>query len=474
VVWKINFANSAWMAAMMDTITPNIELDPTTPLNTAYAIVETRYTVLGIATLRYYCGEFFHWTGTHYELVDSNTMRSHVYSFMDSADCPAKNGTTSQFTANSRRVTEVIDALKAVTNIPSKFQSPSWLSGNSAIAPADVIACKNGLLNSRTRELYQHTPDFFNLTMLPYDYNPQAAPPLEWISFLSSLWGLDAAAIGTLQEVMGYLLTSDTSQQKIFALIGPTRAGKGVIARIVSKLLGTENVANPTLASLTTNFGLEPLIGKQVAIISDARLGTRSDQQVIAERLLSVSGEDGLTIDRKHRVPWTGRLPARFFILSNEIPRLGDASGALAKRFVMLVLKRTFYGREDHGLEPRLSMELPGILNWALDGRDRLVQRGRFEQPASSTEVIQELEDLGSPISAFLRERCDIGEGYSVDADKLYNDWRSWCLINGRDHPGNAQSFGRDLRASLSEIKVSQPRDGASRKRVYSGLRLKQ
>jgi putative DNA primase/helicase len=459
---------------MMDTVTPNIELDPTTPYNTAYAIVETRYTTQGNRTLHYHGGDFLRWTGTHYELVDSNTMRAQVYDFMDSADCPAKNGTTVQFNPTFRRVNEAIDALKAAADLPSTHQSPSWVSGNSAIAPKDVIACKNGLLNSRTRELYEHTPNFFNRTALPYDYNPHAAPPLGWIDFLNSLWGSDAAAIGTLQEVMGYLLTSDTSQQKIFALIGPTRAGKGVIARIVSKLLGAENVASPTLASLTTNFGLAPLIGKQVAIIADARLGTRSDQQVIAERLLSVSGEDGLTIDRKHRDPWTGRLAARFFILSNEIPRLGDASGALAKRFVMLVLKRSFYDQEDRELEPRLSLELPGILNWALDGRDRLVQRGRFEQPASSKEVIQELEDLGSPISAFLRERCDIGEGHSVDADKLYNDWRSWCLVNGRDHPGNAQSFGRDLRASLPEIKVSQPRDGASRKRVYSGLKLKQ
>jgi putative DNA primase/helicase len=462
------------MAAMTNIVTPNIELDPTTPLNTAYAIVETRYTTQDIRTLHYHCGDFFRWTGTHYEPVDSNTMRAYVYDFMDSADCPAKNGAAVQFTPTPRRVTDAIDALRAVADIPSTRQTPSWLSGNSAIAPLDVIACKNGLLNSRTRELYQHTPDFFNRTTLPYDYSPHAAAPLGWIDFLNSLWGSDAAAIGTLQEVIGYLLTSDTSQQKIFALIGPTRAGKGVIARIVSRLLGTENVASPTLASLTTNFGLAPLIGKQVAIIADARLGARSDQQVVAERLLSISGEDYLTIDRKHRDPWTGRLPARFFILSNEIPRLGDASGALAKRFVMLVLKRSFYGREDHELEPRLSLELPGILNWALDGRDRLVQRGRFEQPASSAEVIQELEDLGSPISAFLRERCDIGDGWTVDASKLYSDWCCWCVTNGRDHPGNVQSFGRDLRAALPEIKVSNLRAGDGRNRVYSGLRLKQ
>jgi putative DNA primase/helicase len=42
------------------------------------------------------------------------------------------------------------------------------------------------------------------------------------------------------------------------------------------------------LASLGQKFGLSPPIGKQLAVIADARLGGRADQQAIAERLLSV------------------------------------------------------------------------------------------------------------------------------------------------------------------------------------------
>ena len=44
-------------------------------------------------------------------------------------------------------------------------------------------------------------------------------------------------------------------------------------SRVHTALMGRENVATPTLASLQTNFGLAPLIGKPLAIISDARLG---------------------------------------------------------------------------------------------------------------------------------------------------------------------------------------------------------
>lgn len=87
---------------------------------------------------------------------------------------------------------------------------------------------------------------------------------------------------------------------------------------------------------LATNFGLQDLIGKTLAIVSDARLGPRANVQALAERLLSISGEDAITIDRKYKDPWTGPLGVRFLLLTNELPRFTDASGALAKRFVVL------------------------------------------------------------------------------------------------------------------------------------------
>jgi putative DNA primase/helicase len=200
------------------------------------------------------------------------------------------------------------------------------------------------------------------------------------------------------------------------------------------------------------------MIGKPLAIISDARLSGRADQHVIAERLLSITGEDLQTIDRKYRESWTGTLPTRFLILTNELPRIADSSGALASRFIVLTLTQSFLGREDHGLTDRLLVELPGILNWAIEGWERLRDRGRFIQPASSAEAMQDLEDLGSPIGAFVRERCTLGAGKTVQCSTLFDAWKTWCEDQGRDHPGTAQTFGRDLRAVVPGIRVEQPR----------------
>ena len=74
---------------------------------------------------------------------------------------------------------------------------------------------------------------------------------------------------------------------------------------------------------------MQPLLGKSIAIISDARLNGR-DSSIVVERLLSISGEDVLCVNRKNKDQWNGKLPSRLMLCTNELPRLGDASAAIA------------------------------------------------------------------------------------------------------------------------------------------------
>lgn len=255
-------------------------------------------------------------------------------------------------------------------------------------------------------------------------------------------------------------------------LLGPKRSGKGTIARVQRALIGKENTVSPTLAGLGTNFGLAPLISKRVAIISDARLSGRADQAMIAERLLTITGEDDITIDRKYLDSWTGRLGVRFIVLTNELPKLEDTSGALASRFIVLQLTESFYGREDHGLTDRLTAELPGMLNWAIEGWRRLRRRGHFVQPASADEVVREFEDLGSPISAFLRDQCKVGPGHMVSVDNLFLAWKDWCIAQGANYTTDKATFGRDLSAAVPKLRKSHPRVNNERMWVYEGVSL--
>jgi putative DNA primase/helicase len=238
-------------------------------------------------------------------------------------------------------------------------------------------------------------------------------------------------------------------------------------------LVGPSNVVNPTLATLARPFGLAPLIDKPVAIFPDARLSSRPDNAAITESLLSISGEDDQTVDRKHLPAWTGRLPTRFVLISNELPRLRDASGALASRLILLRFTRSFYGREDVELGDRLTRELPGILLWAIAGWKRLRTRGWFIQPGSARELLDAMGDLASPISAFLRDRCVIEPQACVAAAALYEEWRSWCQEHGRDVVGDEAAFGRDLHAAIPGLSKSRLRKDSVRIVHYMNIRLR-
>ena len=365
-------------------------------------------------------------------------------------------------------------------------QQPVWLTdgGEDGHAideslgdPIDYLSASNAVVHLPSLVdgrpcTFAPTPRFFSPTNLGYEFDPGAAPPEAWLSFLHSLWDDDPESISCLQEWFGYLLVPDTSQAKMLFLIGPKRSGKGTILRTIEAMVGSPNCAAPTLSSLATPFGVAPLIGKQVAMVGDARLSGRADGQAIVERLLSISGQDPQTIDRKHLSSWTGYLSARFVLASNELPRLADASGAFASRVVLLQMTRTFIDREDRALSDKIRGELPGVLWWAVQGWRRLRDRGHFIQPASGREILDDLQDLSSPISAFVADECVLGADCSVPIQDLFKRWKTWCESKGKEHPGDEAGFGRQLRAAQPQIKTSRPRDGSARVRIYVGIGL--
>jgi len=379
----------------------------------------------------------------------------------------------------TRLVSDALQALTGMTVLPSATEPPAWIGKPDATPPQELLVCLNTMVHLpewvRGRGgLHPLTPRFFTLNSLDFAFDAHAPSPCGWLRFLRELWPEDHQSIETLQEWAGYTMLPDTSLQKILLLLGPKRSGKGTISRVLQRLIGLANVCGPTLGSLATPFGLQPLLGKTLAIVSDARLSHRTDSAVIAERLLAVSGEDTITVDRKHLLSVTCKLPTRFMLLSNELPRLADASGALAGRMILLRLTRSFYGKEDPTLTAKLTAELPGILLWAVEGWRRLKERGRFAQPESAQAIIQDLEDLGSPISAFVRERCEVGPGCEVAVKELFASWKSWCETVGKKEPGSEQTFGRDLRAAVPGLDDRKPRVNGSRVRIYVGIRLRE
>ena len=160
------------------------------------------------------------------------------------------------------------------------------------------------MLNLVTFQLQDATPRLFSLNKVDCNYDPSASCPT-WDKFMTDIFREENdERIGCVEEMCGYFLTDDTSQQKAFLWMGVRRGGKGTIGRVLRRLIGADRWAGPTVSSFSTDFGLQQFIGKSVAMIADARGQSRQDPHVLVERILTVTGEDPQNIDRKHRGYW--------------------------------------------------------------------------------------------------------------------------------------------------------------------------
>jgi putative DNA primase/helicase len=241
-------------------------------------------------------------------------------------------------------------------------------------------------------------------------------------------------------------------------------------------MAGKENVSSPTLIGLTNEHGLQGLYHKTVALVSDASIsGGNADTVRAVERLKSISGEDSQQINPKCKAYIdVDRLKVRFVIMSNELQKLTDPTGALAGRFIYLITTQSFFGKEDVRLEEKLLAEIPGIFNWAMDGLMRLLKRGYFQESAAGLDAKAMAEELGSPVIAFVREYCERGANRQTRGQELYDAYKRWCNEAGRSPMGRNRFYEEFQRAfpDCARSKTRQENSGTSPVWVYENIAL--
>ena len=248
---------------------PAAPLDVARKLYSAYRVGGN-----GLRTLLAWRGGWMRWEIAHWSELDNAELRSDVYDRLGEADYMRpirEKGVVdyerTRWNPDKHKVANVLEAMEAIGHLSTDIDPPAWIDLDSAAetSAAQMISCQNGLLDLSERKIVDHTPALFNLVSVPFAYNQVMPDPVGWLKFLASVWPDDPDSIALLQEYIGYVLSGRTDMQKMLLLIGPTRSGKGTIARMLAELVGRGHVAGPTLASLGTNFGLSPLLGKPLA-----------------------------------------------------------------------------------------------------------------------------------------------------------------------------------------------------------------
>ena len=442
------------------------------PYEIAQHLIETDPDAIGFRMFKIWRGDWYRYAGTHWKRAPEEVVMDMLWTRLGRAYVPDADNIPKPYAPTRGKLGDVHAAMSSLLRIWHEHDSRTMIDVEGEGTPWHGISMANGILNLDTYEMQPHTPDLFVLDSRPFAYDP-AARCHQWESFLVSILNDDVEAYEFLQEVAGYLISGRNDLEKIFQFVGPSRAGKGTIRDVFKALVGKEATTETGLESLKGRFGLQNAIGKSLLVIPDAEQSKKITGTPV-ELLKSISGNDGVTIDRKGIEPWSGNLGVRILLVANEFVKFHDPTGALHRRLLTLSLTKSFVGKEDTGLKTRLLTELPGIFNWALEGLERVNKRGYFVQPESAREDIQDQVDAAAPMTAFLREMYEPAD-ITVDgvlADDLRNEWKLYYMKNNIQRElQDTAGFGRELKSSLFSLGWETDRKQKRAGRKYMGIR---
>lgn len=308
----------------------------------------------------------------------------------------------------------------------------------------NILNFKNGLLNIKDYTLREHTPEYLSTSQIPIMYNKGATCPL-WMKFLDDITCNDPGQMRLLQQIAGYCLTNDTKFAKAFIFYGMGANGKSLFTRMLSKIIGSNNVSSLNLTTITKQFGLTGLIGKKVNLIDEIS-GHYFESNVIKG---IISGER-VAAEVKYRPEPIEFIPIVKLIFSvNELPKINDTTPGLYRRFIIVPFDRSFESNPDLFLEEKLSSELTGILNWAIEGLKDLRNEKGFFQTERNHEMMRLFKSDNSPLVEFVNFKYQPApQGsehlYPIPFVDFYSDYREYCFDHGYK-PKSVANFTREL-----------------------------
>jgi len=193
-----------------------------------------------------------------------------------------------------------------------------------------------------------------------------------------------------------------------------------------------------------------------------------------ASNLNRISGDDLVHVFRKFKEGIQVKLGVRFLLSGNQFPNFGEHATALARRLKVIPFNRSFEDNPDTELSAKLIAELPGILNWALEGLASLREAGDFVQPAASLAAKKTILNSGDPIRSYVTDECELDPGFDVNKDELFRRYQLHCGVIGAKMPLAKPKFIAALMTAFNGVRPARPRtDDGGREQVMSGIRLR-
>lgn len=327
-----------------------------------------------------------------------------------------------------------------------------------------LVNVRNGLLDIRDMSFKEHTPSYLSTVQLNVEYNPQVDCP-QFKKFLNEV--LDCKLIPLVQEIVGYLLTTNTASQKAFVFWGTARTGKSTLLWVVEYLLlGKKNVSNIPWQEIGDKFKTAELLGKLANVFSDLPSKSIDDTGIFKV----VTGEDYLMAEKKNKNPFKFKPFARLVFSCNELPRnYVDRTEGFYRRLIIVPFSRQIdKSKIDKALKYKFQREKEGILNWALEGLKRLYENNfEFSENELTDGVKKEYKRENNNVISFVEECCELDGLFSCSRIELYESYKEFCVEAGLKALSQIK-FNKELEGNFN---ITRSRSG--KLRSWNGVRIK-
>lgn len=263
-------------------------------------------------------------------------------------------------------------------------------------------------------------------------YTPEATCP-RWIQFLDEIFASNAELIGYIQRSVGYCLTGDTREQKLFLCFGPGANGKSVFLEVLSKLLG-DYAANASFETFDANKRNEST--NDLAALRSKRfvtvIETDEGRRLAEARVKSVTGQDPITCRFLFGEYFTYYPTYKIWLAMNHLPVIRGTEKGIWRRIQLIPFTQDFSDREDKTLTETLHSELDGILQWALEGLRMWWQRG-LDTPSIVTNATKQYQKDSDQVGRWVADRCVTVSNIFLPTGTGYKNYEEWCKEMGED-----------------------------------------
>lgn len=327
----------------------------------------------------------------------------------------------------------------------------------------------NGVLDVRNAVLYPHDPALLITKLAPIDFDKDATCPT-WLAFLAKVSAGRQELVSFIQKMAGYCLTGSTDEQVLFFLYGLGANGKTVTIETLRALLG-DYVKQASFESLLEQRGGGGGPREDIARLEGARLVTATEapeNRRLNESLIkALTGGDTVTARHLYSGSFEYRPQFKLILAANHRPQIKGGEEAIWRRMRLIPYDVTIPEAErDPDLLAKLLDELPGILNWAIQGCFRWLDERLGVPPdvqAATASYRTEMDTLGD----FIVECCEEIPEAIETAKALYFRYGQWCDETGENRLTKNQ-FGR----KLTERGFVPEKGGASNSAIRKGLSL--